>query len=73
VVEARSFIQDDQMAIVLTQSTTDTVSVRLTVPGYQYVESTIVGGAEVGTGADNQQKIILKSHDLVVMIFKKKN
>jgi len=73
VVEARSFIQDDQMAIVLTQSTTGTVSVRLTVPGYRYVESTIVGGAEVGSGVDNQQKIILNSDDLVVMIFKKGN
>jgi hypothetical protein len=68
-VEARSFINNDEMAIVITRTTkgapSDTV---IDAPGYRYVESATLGKACVS--ADGQ-KVTLGQYDLAVLVYKR--
>jgi len=70
-IQARSFVNGDQIAIVLTQSKKATASIRLDVPGYRYIESSVVGNAEVTEEGNNSKNIIVNKDDLVVMIYEK--
>jgi hypothetical protein len=70
-VKARSFVNGNRMAVVVTQSIRDSVSMRINVPGYQYVESTVIGVAKVGTITIGQQSIAVGRDGLVVLIYKK--
>lgn len=69
-IEARSFTNGNKMAIVITQSRSDSENATLTVPGYKYVESSIVGDAKVASGA-NSQEVKIGKNGLAVLVFEK--
>ena len=70
-VQARSFVNGSQMAIVLTQSMKNVVSAQLSVPGYRYKESSGVGDIKVETGTDSKQNVNVGKDGLAVIIYEK--
>jgi len=70
-MEARSFVNGNQMAVVMTHKSIEAVTTQISVPGYRYQESTGVGDARVIAGTNDTQIIILGKDGLVVLIFEK--
>jgi hypothetical protein len=70
-VSAKCFINGNMMAVVATQSISDSDFTKISVPGYQYVESTIVGNAKVDPVTKKQQDITINKNGLVVLVYKK--
>jgi hypothetical protein len=71
-VQARSFVNGNRMAVVLTQSTRDVASARVSVPEYIYKESSGIGDIKVDAGFDGAPGITIERDGLVVLIFEKK-
>lgn len=70
-VQARSFVNGSQMAIVLTQSAKDVASARLNVPGYRYKESSGVGDIKIDAGIDGKPSVTIGRNGLAVLIYQK--
>lgn len=68
-VKAASFLSKERMAIVLTNDLADaeTLSTKLEVPGYEYVEASTTGNAHVSSEGTS---IRLGQNDMAVLIFK---
>ena len=72
-VSASCFVNGNRLAVVVTQSITDTESAILNAPGYQYIESAIVGDSKVETIPGDQQKVKIGKDGLIVLIYGKNN
>jgi len=70
-VQARSFVHENQMAIVLTQSTKDIASAQVNVPGYRYKESSGIGDIKINAGVGGTPEVTIEKNGLVVLIFEK--
>ncbi|MCE5345554.1 MAG: DUF6259 domain-containing protein [Bacteroidales bacterium] len=71
IIEARSFVNGNQMAIVVTQKSAESATTKLLVPGYRYKESSGVGEVKVNEGTDNTQSVIVGKNSIVVLIYEK--
>ena len=71
-VSARCFVNGDRLAIVATQSETDTASTRLRVPGYDVQESDFVGQATVSPAPDGSVTVKLDRDALAVLLYRKR-
>jgi hypothetical protein len=71
-IEGRNYINDNQMAVVLTQSVSDKAITRLFVPGYEYQESAGVGKFTVLSGNNGIPNITIGRDGLVVLRYDKK-
>ena len=69
-VKAKSFLSDNQMAIVMTNDLKDSKQITATieVPGYHFKESATTGKAKV---AADGKKVVLGKYDLAVLIYEK--
>lgn len=67
-VEARCFTGGERMALVATSEQAKRQNAKLSVPGYRYVESSVIGDASVS--ADGL-RLKLGRHGLAVLIFEK--
>lgn len=65
-VEARCFVRDGRLAIVMTSEQGAHQSVRLSVPGFKFVEASVLGKASVSR---NGKTASLGKHSLAVLIF----
>lgn len=70
-MEARSFINGKQMAIVLTHKQMKTVTTELHVPGYVFKESGFVGEVEVNPANNGNMHLIMGKNGLAVLIYEK--
>lgn len=68
---AKSFTNGNQMAIVMTQTYRDEALTHLSVPGYEYKESSGVGEFEVMFGSNGIPNITIGRDDIVVLIYEK--
>jgi hypothetical protein len=69
-LDARSFINGNKMAIVVTQSRFDSETATLTIPNYKYLESSVIGDAKVISGA-NSHEVKIGKNGLAVLVFEK--
>ncbi len=69
-VDARAFINGDQMAVVATQSHLAKASVTIDAPGYAFVKSDKLGNVEC-KNRDNGVALQLSKNGLAVLIFQK--
>ena len=69
---AKSFTNGNQMAIVMTQTYKDEAITHLSVPGYEYKESSGVGEFEVLFGNNGIPNITVGRDGLAVLIYEKK-
>lgn len=68
-IEAKSFVSGNRMAVVVANQNSDrTLRGRIRVPGYHFVESSVLGKAKVGRRG---RRVRLGKYDLAVMIFEK--
>ena len=67
-VEARSFVKDGSLAIVLTSEEDKVQKTHLEVPGYKFRECGTIGSAKVSR---NGKKVSLGKHGLVVLVYEK--
>jgi Domain of unknown function (DUF6259) len=70
-MEARSFVNRNQMAVVVTHKSPEAKSTQISVPGYQYQESSGVGDVKVIEGTDEKQTVILGKDGIVVLVYAK--
>ncbi len=66
-IEARSYTNDKQMAIVMTHKQNKTLQSKVQVPGYRYVESTGIGNAKM----KNTSQITIGENGLLILIYEK--
>ena len=66
-IEARSYINGNRMAIIMTHKQNKALTANLQVPGYRYVESDCVGEATVM----NESHVTIGENGLLVIIFRK--
>jgi Domain of unknown function (DUF6259) len=71
-MEARSFINGNQMAVVMTHESPESKLTQISVPGYRYVESTGIGAVTVGNKTNKKQSITIGKDGLVVLIYAKR-
>lgn len=69
-VEARSFVNGDTLAVVMTQSHLESAKTNLSVPGYEYIAADGLNGVEV-IKKDEFFHVELKKHGIAVIIYKK--
>lgn len=69
-VDARAYVAGEQMAVVVAnqQRTPETLTAKIRVPGYRFVEHTALRGASVKRGGT---KVVLQQYDLAVLLFEK--
>lgn len=68
-LEVRSFVSEDAMAVVIAnQANPKSVTTKISVPGYEYAESSVLGNAQVGKSG---KKVKLGQYDLAVLLFRK--
>ncbi|WP_423128754.1 DUF6259 domain-containing protein [Gaoshiqia sp. Z1-71] len=67
MVEARSYTNGNQMAIVMTHKSNKTLSARVNVPGYRYLESAGIGETKV----ENQSNVSIGENGLLVLVYEK--
>lgn len=68
-VQAKGFWGKDKMVVVATNEFDKaTLSTKISVPGYRYVESSTLGNGEV---AKNGKKVKLGQYDVAVLLFEK--
>jgi len=70
-VSARCFVNGDRMAIVATQSKADEASTRISVPGYDFKESDVVGKVQIEKTADGAQSLKVGKNGLAVLVYQK--
>ena len=70
-VLARGFVNGNRLAVVMTQSAEKTVSTRIRVPGYAFVESESVGEMKVSPAMDGGQSIQAGRDGLAVLVYRK--
>lgn len=68
-IDANAYVNGNKMAIVTTQTNKDRVTARFDVPGYKYVESSVLGNAEVSSDG---KSVTMGQYDLAVLMFQKK-
>jgi hypothetical protein len=68
-MEARSFVNGNWMAVVITHRSTEANSTKISVPGYRYQESSGVGDVKVIEGANDSQTVILGKYGIVVLVY----
>jgi len=71
LLNAKCFVNGNRMAVAATQHGSKSLSGKLTVPGYRYVESSVVGEGTVQVDGKSGMKITLKNDALAVLIFEK--
>ena len=69
-VQARCFVNGNELAIVLTKSIKESAKTMITVPGYGFKESSGVGNFIVDN-TDNKQHISIDKDALVIVKFNK--
>jgi Domain of unknown function (DUF6259) len=69
-IEARSFVNGDKLAVVLTQSHLAVATTNLSVPGYTYVDADGVNKIEV-IRKEGFCHVELKKHGLAIVIYEK--
>ena len=69
-VDANAFVNGDKMAIVVTSVEDGHEIAGLEVPGYGYVESSVLGNAKVSSDG---KSVALGQYDLAVLVYKKLN
>jgi len=69
---ARSFVNKNEMALVITQKSAEKLSARVTVPGYRFKEYSGVGNGEITTGNNGIQNITVENNGLLVLIYEKR-
>lgn len=69
-VEARGFVAGDKMAVVVAnqQREPQTLTAKIEVPGYRYVEHTAL---RTGTVAKGGRRVTLRQYDLALLLFEK--
>jgi len=67
-LSANAFINGSRMAIVATNTTKNSINAVITVPGYKYVESALLGQAKVSADGSS---LTLGQYDLAVLIYEK--
>jgi hypothetical protein len=67
-VDANAFLNGSKMAIVATRTHKGAVDASFVVPGYKYVESSVLGKAKISPDGKN---VRLGQYDLAVMLFEK--
>jgi Domain of unknown function (DUF6259) len=70
-MEARSFVNENQLAIVVTHKSDEEATSDIVVPGYRYQESSGVGDTKVIFGTDNMQSVTIGKNGLMVLIYNK--
>ena len=70
-IKARSYINGNQMAIVVTHKSHEANSTQISVPGYRYQESSGVGDVKVIVGTNDTQTVILGKDGIVVLVYTK--
>ena len=70
-MSARCFTNGKRMAVIITQSKKESDSAQINAPGYSYIESTIIGKAEVGKTNNGQQNITIGKNGLIALIYEK--
>jgi Domain of unknown function (DUF6259) len=70
-MKARSFVNGNQVAVVMTHKSPEPNSTQITVPGYRYQESSGVGDVKVIEGTNDTQTVILGKDGIVVLVYAK--
>jgi hypothetical protein len=70
-VEARSFVNGNRLAIVVTQSSEKTATTLIRVPGYAFQESDSVGEVKVDAAAKDGQTVTVGRDGLAVLVYQK--
>ncbi|MBQ5753361.1 MAG: hypothetical protein IIV91_04060, partial [Alistipes sp.] len=67
---ARGFVAGDKMAVVVAnqQREPQTLTAKIEVPGYRYVEHTAL---RTGTVAKGGRRVTLRQYDLALLLFEK--
>lgn len=71
-VAARCFVNGDRLAVVATQSSADSSTVRIRAPGHAFVESDSAGAVEVAPAPDGAQNVKIGRDGLAVLVFRKR-
>lgn len=72
LIKARSFVNGNRMAIVMTHRSGDRKMTRITVPGYRFIESDGVGDQTVAGGASEKKQVTIGKNSISVLIYEKK-
>lgn len=70
-IKARSFVNGNQMAIVVTHNLKEEYTTQVTVPGYRFKESASVGDTKVFTEKNNKQGVKIGKNGLAVLIYER--
>jgi hypothetical protein len=70
-VSARSFVNGDRMAVVVTQSTAPTATTRISASGYAFKEADSVGTVEISKSANGNQELKVGRDGIAVLLFQK--
>ncbi len=68
-VEARSYVNGNRMAVVVTHNQNKAISARIDVPGYNYLESDGLGEISVITDNNGVQELNIGIDGLVVLVY----
>ena len=72
-VEARSYINGNQMAVEMTHKSNKTATTRLAVPDYRYKESSGVGDINVTDATDNRKSVSIEKNGIAVLLYEKQD
>ena len=70
-VNARSFVNGNRMAVVVTQSTAPVETTRISAPGYGFKEADSVGAVEMSRTAGGYQELRVGRDGIAVLLFQK--
>jgi len=70
-IKARSFINGNRMAVVATHNKDLTASTKITVPGYRFKESSVIGDVKITNVSENKQELTIGKNGLGILIFER--